>query len=76
MLITSTKRYIPRIIYKKQYPKYQYPPTNPTNKALTAMAAIALFIGFILYCFVIKITMSRMISVVKTQMEFVRAIVP
>lgn len=63
-------------MYKKQYPKYQYPPTNPTNRALTAMAATALFTGFMLYCFVIKITISKIISVVKTQMEFVNAIVP
>jgi len=62
--------------YKKQYPKNQLSPANARRHPLRAMAAIALVIGLNLYSLVMKIIITRTMSVVITQMEFIRAIVP
>ena len=72
----KTLIYIPRIKYKKQYPRNHVSPAKPTRHALRAIAAIELTIGLVLDSLVIKITIIKIISVVITQIELIKAIVP
>jgi hypothetical protein len=67
---------MPRIRYKKQYPRNHVSPAKPTRHALSAIAAIELMMGLVLDYFVIKMTIVKMISVVITQIELIKAIVP
>lgn len=67
---------MPRIKYRKQYPRNQKSPVNPIKHALIAIAAIELIIGLSLDYLVINIIITNIKSVVIMHIELISAIVP